>query len=207
MPTDDRPADRPRRPPLVFHARSCIRGQGDPAWYALTIDQREAGRLFARLRLDGAEPWQPMRDGTRTAGRGAAKRKIATRIPACPGYLLVRFPALPRWDVLGALRGVSGVLGYDGLPRALREAEIEEMADLPASIAARIAADEEARRLREEATRPVAGLDAVVTAGAFASGAPVRVVEVGPDVSRVILDIFGGRRAVPIRTAHLRKAG
>jgi hypothetical protein len=124
-----------------------------PAWYILTCgrQRREMARARDRLRDAAAEAWFPQvteyRTLTRTSAGRSRQERVPVKRPIIPGMIFARLEALPMWDELAERWAIRPMLIL-GRPVIARERDLLCMADMPEVIAAAVAAEAEAKRLR-----------------------------------------------------------
>jgi transcription antitermination factor NusG len=107
------------------------------------------------------------------------------------------FPQPPRWHTLRDCRYLTGVVTVAGQPAVITEFAMAQMAQIPATLAARRAEEAERRTIRP-------GDRATITDGPLA-GCRVSVASVHAGIARVILGILGATEA-QIEVARLDKA-
>jgi transcription antitermination factor NusG len=179
------PGRQPLGPPLL-----------EPEWYILKSPPQQEAR--ARLLLENLgvpEVWMPTEKAFRTVRGKRGKVEFQKRI--APGYLFAQFDRDPVWDRLFAIaRGrLSGVVGVDGVPRVITEAEMWAMEQAPERI------EEERRRVLEQAEldrlarRPAPGTRATLLGGPMA-GYVVDVTEIHRGLARWLCGAVKGETMV-----------
>lgn len=167
-------------------------GKPDPRWYVLKVAaQREFDVKEWLKGEDGVlDAWLPTEKAWRILPRGK-RRKAPYRKRIAPGYVFVCVSRVIAWDVLyqRANGKVIGVVGRDGEPLPVPEAQMRAMAKLPKTIKKLYAQKLEASRVR-------AGDKARIRGGTGAMcGWVVDVSEVNGGIAKVFLPLFGEREA------------
>jgi transcription antitermination factor NusG len=130
----------------------------DPLWYAAYTSANHEKRVAEQLRVRSVENFVPSYESVRRW----KDRKVRLQLPLFPGYVFVRMALCDRLQVL-QVPGVARLVGFNGLPSALPDSEIEA---LKTGLASGIRAEPHAyltvgRRVRVKAG-PLAGLQGIV---------------------------------------------
>lgn len=99
-----------------------LRGMGEPHWYAAYTAARHEKRVAEQLARRSVEAYLPLYEAVH---RWKDRRK-KVQLPLFPGYLFIRMPLAERLKVL-SLPGVVRLVGFNGQPTPLPDAEIEAM--------------------------------------------------------------------------------
>jgi transcription antitermination factor NusG len=91
-------------------------------WYAAYTSANREKRVTAQLGQRSVEHFLPLYDSVRRW----KDRRIRLQLPLFPGYVFVRLALRDRLQVL-EVPGVSRLVGFNGKPCAVPEAEIEAM--------------------------------------------------------------------------------
>jgi len=131
----------------------------DPLWYAAYTSANHEKRVAEQLGVRSVEHFVPLYESVRRW----RDRKVRLQLPLFPGYVFVRLALRDRLRVL-QVPGVARLVGFNGLPCALPESEIEA---LKAGLASGIRAEPHryltvGRRVRVKAG-PLAGMEGVLT--------------------------------------------
>jgi transcription antitermination factor NusG len=178
-----------------------LTGQGG-RWYVLkTAQQREFEVCKWLEDEDGVlDAWLPTVKAYRKIPRGT-RRKVAYKRKIAPGYVFVCVTRCIVWDVLYARANgkVIGVVGRDGRPLPVPEAQMRQMKMLPETIQKQYAQEQEARHVRPgDKARIMDGTGVM-------SDWIVDVVSVNGGIAKVFLPLFGGHEAeVPME--HLERS-
>ena len=92
----------------------------EPRWYAAYTSANHEKRVAQQLGVRSVEQFVPLYESVRRW----KDRKVRLQLPLFPGYVFVRLALRDRLQVLG-VPGVARLVGFNGLPSALREEEIE----------------------------------------------------------------------------------
>jgi transcription antitermination factor NusG len=111
------------------HRRAASRGAAAPGpeyfearWYAAYTAARHEKRVAEQLRERGIESFLPLYSSVRRW----KDRRVRLQLPLFPGYVFVHTPLAERLRVL-QLPGVVRMVGFNGLPVALPDSEIEAL--------------------------------------------------------------------------------
>jgi len=164
-------------------------------WYAIyTAPQREL-TLAAMLRRQGYAVCLPVETKMRRPKPQARKRVIVT-YPMFGRYLFVKAP-IP-WLHLMAQRHVSGVVGIDGVPSPIANAEIEKLRQMDGSAIPHRTSVNPHRALRT-------GDLAEIQTGPF-SGQVVKVAGLYGAKARIFVNLFGTVKEAEISVEDLEAA-
>lgn len=94
----------------------------EPMWYAAYTSANHEKRVRNQLAQRSIEHFLPLY----TAVHGWKDRRVALELPLFPGYVFVRLALRDRLQVL-QVPGVARLVGFNGRPTALPEAEIEAL--------------------------------------------------------------------------------
>jgi transcription antitermination factor NusG len=94
----------------------------EPRWYAAYTSANHEKHVAIQLGQRSIEHFLPLYDSVRRW----KDRKIRLQLPLFPGYVFVRLPLRDRLRVL-RVPGVAKLVGFNGAPTALPEAEIEAL--------------------------------------------------------------------------------
>ena len=130
----------------------------DPRWYAAYTSANHEKRVAEQLGVRLVEHFVPLYESMRRW----KDRKVRLQLPLFPGYVFVRLAACERLRVL-QVPGVARLVGFNGLPCALPDSDIEA---LKAGLASGIRAEPYpfqlvGRRVRVKAG-PLEGLQGIV---------------------------------------------
>ena len=130
----------------------------DPRWYAAYTSANHEKRVSAQLGIRSVEHFVPLYESVRSW----KDRKVRLQLPLFPGYVFVRLARYERLRVL-QVPGVARLVGFNGLPCALPDSDIEA---LKMGLASGIRAEPHpflsvGRRVRVKAG-PLEGLQGVV---------------------------------------------
>src|SRR5712672_2324624 len=130
----------------------------DPSWYAAYTSANHEKRVAAQLGVRSVEHFVPLYESVRRW----KDRKVRLQLPLFPGYVFVRLAGCERLRVL-QVPGVARLVGFNGLPCALPDSDIEA---LKAGLASGIRAEPYpfqlvGRRVRVKAG-PLEGLQGIV---------------------------------------------
>ena len=92
----------------------------EPRWYAAYTSANHEKRVAVQLGQRSVEHFLPLYDSVRRW----KDRKVQLQLPFFPGYVFVRLALRDRLQVL-QVPGVAKLVGFNGLPCALPDAEIE----------------------------------------------------------------------------------
>jgi transcription elongation factor/antiterminator RfaH len=95
-----------------------------PQWYATYTRSRHEKRIAQQLERKQVEFFLPLYEAVRQWKNGKAR----VEFPLFPGYIFVRIPLKERLQVL-EVPGVVRLVGFNGLPAPLPQADIEIMRD------------------------------------------------------------------------------
>jgi transcription antitermination factor NusG len=131
----------------------------DPRWYAAYTSANREKRVAEQLEVRSVEHFVPLYESVRRW----KDRKVRLQLPLFPGYVFVRLALPDRLRVL-EVPGVARLVGFNGLPCALPDSEIEA---LKAGLASGVRAEPHpyltvGRRVRVK-TGPLAGVQGVLT--------------------------------------------
>lgn len=96
-----------------------------PEWYVARVPASEESRVSDLLRFRGYASYAPRY--TRLLVHKRSKRKITRSFLLFPGYLFVYFDTQYDWEDVVRRSPVTGVLGFDGVPRPLSASVIEQL--------------------------------------------------------------------------------
>src|SRR5258706_3361420 len=94
----------------------------DPSWYAAYTSANHEKRVAEHLGVRLVEHFVPLYESMRRW----KDRKVRLQLPLFPGYVFVRLARSERLRVL-QVPGVARLVGFNGLPCALPDSEIEAM--------------------------------------------------------------------------------
>jgi transcription antitermination factor NusG len=94
----------------------------DPSWYAAYTSANHEKRVAAQLGVRLVEHFVPLYESVRRW----KDRKVRLQLPLFPGYVFVRLALCDRMRVL-QVPGVARLVGFNGLPCALPDSEIEAL--------------------------------------------------------------------------------
>ena len=150
-------------PTLTFNnidseARSNVAVETDPLWYAAYTSANHEKRVAEQLSVRSVEHFVPLYESVRRW----KDRKVRLHLPLFPGYVFVRLALSDRLRVL-QVPGVARLVGFNGLPSALPDSEIEA---LKAGLASGVRAEPHpyltvGRRVRVKAG-PLAGMEGIL---------------------------------------------
>jgi transcription antitermination factor NusG len=92
----------------------------EPRWYAAYTSANHEKRVALQLGQRSVEHFLPLYDSVRRW----KDRKMQLQLPFFPGYVFVRLALRDRLQVL-QVPGVAKLVGFNGLPSALPDSEIE----------------------------------------------------------------------------------
>lgn len=164
-------------------------------WYALrTAPQREFA-VEAMLRIKGYEVFLPTETKVRRQ-QGRNGKRVTVTYPMFVRYIFVggKFS----WLHLMAERHVSGVVGFDGTPSPISDAEISRMRAMSGSNVPHRHSVNPHRALRT-------GELAEITSGPFA-GQVVKIEGLHGQKAKIFMNLFGTRKEVEIATDKLEAA-
>jgi transcription antitermination factor NusG len=95
-----------------------------PRWYAVYTRSRHEKTVAEQLVHKSVDHFLPLYETIRNWKNGRFK----VRLPLFPGYLFVHIPLRERLQVL-QVPGVVGLVGFNGVPVALPQTEIETIRD------------------------------------------------------------------------------
>lgn len=93
-----------------------------PAWFAVNTSCRHEKQVAMQLAARRIEHFLPLYEEVHRW----ADRRMAVQLPLFPGYLFVRVGLARRADVL-QVPGVARIVGFNGAPMPLEDAEIESL--------------------------------------------------------------------------------
>ena len=130
----------------------------DPLWYAAYTSANHEKRVAEQLGVRSVEHFVPLYESVRRW----KDRKVRLQLPLFPGYVFVRLALRDRLRAL-QVPGVARLVGFNGLPCALPDSEIEA---LKAGLAGGVRAEPHpyltvGRRVRVKAG-PLAGMEGVL---------------------------------------------
>ena len=94
----------------------------EPRWYAAYTSANHEKRVVLQLTERSVEHFLPLYESVRRW----KDRKMRIQLPLFPGYVFVRLALRDRLRVL-QVPGVARLVGFDGMPCALPDAEVEAM--------------------------------------------------------------------------------
>jgi len=94
----------------------------DPRWYAAYTSANHEKRVSAQLGIRSVEHFVPLYESMRRW----KDRKVRLQLPLFPGYVFVRLTRSERLRVL-QVPGVARLVGFNGLPCALPDSDIEAL--------------------------------------------------------------------------------
>jgi transcription antitermination factor NusG len=94
----------------------------EPRWYAAYTSANHEKRAALQLAQRSVEHFLPQYESVRRW----KDRRMRLQMPLFPGYIFVRLPLRDRLQVL-QVPGVARLVGFNGLPCALPDSEIEAM--------------------------------------------------------------------------------
>ena len=94
----------------------------EPHWYASYTSARHEKRVAAELQARHVEHFLPLY----SSARRWKDRRVTLDLPLFPGYVFVRIALRDRLRVL-TIPSVARLVGFDGLPAALPDTEIETL--------------------------------------------------------------------------------
>lgn len=103
-------------------ALNMARGCAEIRWYAAYTSANHEKRVAEQLGVRSVEHFVPLYESVRRW----KDRKVRLQLPLFPGYVFVRLALRDRLQVL-QVPGVARLVGFNGLPCALPDAEIEAM--------------------------------------------------------------------------------
>lgn len=177
----------------------------DPLWYAAYTSANHEKRVAKQLVVRSVEHFVPLYESVRRW----KDRKVRLQLPLFPGYVFVRLALRDRLRVL-QVPGVARLVGFNGLPCALPDSEIEA---LKAGLAGGIRAEPHpyltvGRRVRVKAG-PLAGMEGVLTrkknGARFVISLDLIMRSVAVDVDALELEPCGdGERQAALRQKRSR---
>ena len=143
---------------IATEARTSLAVETDPLWYAAYTSANHEKRVAEQLGVRSVEHFVPLYESVRRW----KDRKVRLQLPLFPGYVFVRLGLRDRLRVL-QVPGVARLVGFNGLPCALPDSEIEA---LKAGLASGVRAEPHryltvGRRVRVK-TGPLAGMEGVL---------------------------------------------
>jgi transcription antitermination factor NusG len=104
-------------------ARTALAGENvNPRWYAAYTSANHEKRVSAQLGIRSVEHFVPLYESVRCW----KDRKVRLQLPLFPGYVFVRLAQCERLRVL-QVPGVARLVGFNGLPCALPDSDIEAL--------------------------------------------------------------------------------
>ena len=94
----------------------------DPRWYAAYTSANHEKRVAEQLGVRSVEHFVPLYESMRRW----KDRKVRLQLPLFPGYVFVRLAGCERLRVL-QVPGVARLVGFNGLPCALPDSDIEAL--------------------------------------------------------------------------------
>src|SRR6266481_5545174 len=94
----------------------------DPRWYAAYTCANHEKRVAEQLGVRSVEHFVPLYESVRRW----RDRKVRLHLPLFPGYVFVRLALRDRLQVL-QVPGVARLVGFNGLPCALPDSEMEAL--------------------------------------------------------------------------------
>lgn len=94
----------------------------DPSWYAAYTSANHEKRVAEQLGIRSVEHFVPLYESVRRW----KDRKVRLQLPLFPGYVFVRLALRDRMRVL-QVPGVARLVGFNGLPCALPDSDIEAL--------------------------------------------------------------------------------
>jgi transcription antitermination factor NusG len=130
----------------------------EPRWYAIYTSANREKRVADQLSLRTVEHFLPLYESLRRW----KDRRVTLKRPLFPGYVFVRLALRDKLNVV-QIPGVARLVGFDGTPAALPDAEIEA---LRTSLARGVVAEPHpfltvGRRVRVKAG-PLAGMNGIL---------------------------------------------
>ena len=158
----------------------------EPAWFIFQVPPRGELPASAWLERNGAsEVWYPSEQAFKRNKYKPNDRIPYTR-PIAPGYLFAVLPAEPHWDVLFARsrKKLSRVVSHNGLPVAIPESVISDMAQVPQRLETIRAAEKAKHTINpgDKAAVSIAGVQWTVEVESIHAG-----------IARFVLPLMGGR--------------
>ena len=172
----------------------------DPLWYAAYTSANHEKRVAEQLGVRSVEHFVPLYESVRRW----KDRKVRLQLPLFPGYVFVRLALRDRLRVL-QVPGLARLVGFNGLPCALPDSEIEA---LKAGLASGVRAEPHryltvGRRVRVK-TGPLAGMEGVLArkknGARFVISLDLIMRSVAVDVDALELEPCGSN-ASPTRSA------
>lgn len=164
-------------------------------WYAIrTAPQREFA-IEQILRLRGVTAFVPTETKWRRVG--AKKKRTPVQRPMLPRYIMIQYP--DPWAIVRAMqgRGVCGVVCFSGVPARIPDHAVSWLAR-------RSGAAVPTRSVPvHRAFTP--GDRVEIVSGPF-QGWCVELTEIKGEVGKVLLEMFGTERTVPVRLDQLEAA-
>jgi transcription antitermination factor NusG len=144
---------------IATEARRSLAAETDPLWYAAYTSANHEKRVAEQLGVRSVEHFVPLYESVRRW----KDRKVRLHLPLFPGYVFVRLALSDRLRVL-QVPGVARLVGFNGLPCAMPDSEIEA---LKAGLASGVCAEPHpyltvGRRVRVKAG-PLAGMEGILT--------------------------------------------
>ena len=169
-----------------------------PCWYAFRTPPRLEQQARDWFASHAIEAWFPVELVWRKAPRGSRRLRIQVEALSLPRYVFARFLGHPQWDILRGCRYLAGPVGCNGIPRPIRDSELEAIGMLPQRRAEHL----EAARL---AAMIKPGDRAEILDGAM-QGWVIDVADVTGDAARILIPLLGNREVkVPVsRLAKLQ---
>ena len=169
------------------------------AWYVLTTEPSREHTIARWLESSGWSALVPLETRwriPRSLKRGGDRQKReAYQIPLLPRMVLAGFADRPQWLTVMDHQGITGVLGINGTPAAIRRGEAE-----------RLQASSEGLR-KATAPRPlVAGARATIAAPGLFQGHVVEVVSIHGHKAKIVQQLFGASREAEISIDDLEAA-
>lgn len=168
----------------------------DFRWFAIRVAPQREFAVEAMLRRQGIKVFLPTEVKFRKTIKKGRRVSVPVTYPSFVRYLFVRKPF--SWLHLMAERHITGVVGFEGVPAPIADAEIERLrSDSTSTVPHRHSVNPH-RALRT-------GEMAEICEGVF-SGQIVKIEGLHGRKAKVFLNLFGGQKLVEIDIAGLEAA-
>jgi transcription antitermination factor NusG len=107
---------------IATETRTSLALKTDPLWYAAYTSANHEKRVADQLEVRSVEHFVPLYESVRQW----KDRRMKLQLPLFPGYVFVRLALRDRLRVL-QVPGVARLVGFNGLPCALPDSEIEAL--------------------------------------------------------------------------------